>query len=229
MKKISLLLAFLGFIGLQVVFAQTRDISGTVTSGDDGSSIPGASVIIKGTTLGTVTDMDGKFSLKIPPTAKTLLVTFVGMVSAEVPITGSANYSIKMKSENISVDEVVVTALGITREKKSLGYSVQEVGSDKIGNAQQSNVMNALAGRVAGVTIGSSTGSLGGSSRVTIRGANSVNGDNRPLYVVDGIPFDNRDFNSADAARGAGGIDYGSMANDINPDNVETISVLKGA
>jgi len=229
MKKISLLLAFLGFIGLQVLFAQTREISGAVTSGEDGSSIPGASIVVKGTTLGTVTDMDGKFTLKVPTNAKALLVTFVGMVSTEVPLTGSAKYDIKLKSESISVDEVVVTALGITREKKSLGYSVQEVGADKIGNAQQSNVMNALAGRVAGVTIGSSTGTLGGSSRVTIRGANSVNGDNRPLYVVDGIPFDNRDFNSTDAARGAGGIDYGSMANDINPDNVETISVLKGA
>src|SRR5674476_1567833 len=112
MRKISLLLAFLGFIGLQVVFAQTRDISGTVTSGEDGSSIPGTSIVVKGTTLGTVTDMDGKFTLKVPQSAKTLMISFVGMVSTEVPITGANNYIIKLKSENISVNEVVVTALG---------------------------------------------------------------------------------------------------------------------
>ena len=228
MKKIALLLAFFA-IGLQVLMAQTKEISGTVTSADDGGSIPGVSVSVKGTTLGTITDMDGVFRLKIPQDAKTLVFSFVGMASQEVLIGNQTNFKVKLTSESISVDEVVVTALGITREKKSLGYSVQEVGADKIGNAQQSNVMNALSGRVAGVSVGASSGSLGGSSRVTIRGANSVNGDNRPLYVVDGIPFDNRDFNSADAARGAGGIDYGSMANDINPDNVESISVLKGA
>ncbi len=228
MKKIALLLAFFA-IGLQVLMAQTKEISGRVTSADDGSLIPGVSVSVKGTTLGTITDMDGVFRLKVPQDAKTLVFSFVGMTTQEVAIGAQTNINVKLASENIAVDEVVVTALGITREKKSLSYNVAEVGADEIGNAQQSNVMNALSGRVAGVSIGSSSGSLGGSSRVTIRGANSVNGDNRPLYVVDGIPFDNRDFNSTDAARGAGGIDYGSMANDINPDNVESISVLKGA
>ncbi len=228
MKKIALLLAFFA-IGLQVLVAQTKEISGTVTSADDGGAIPGVSVSVKGTTLGTITDMDGVFKLKVPQDAKILVFSFVGMTTQEVSIGSQSTINAKLSSDNIAVDEVVVTALGITREKKSLGYSVQEVGSDEISKSSQSNVMNALSGRVAGVTVGSSSGSLGGSSRVTIRGANSVNGDNRPLYVVDGIPFDNRDFNSTDAARGAGGIDYGSMANDINPDNVETISVLKGA
>src|SRR5674476_626970 len=115
MKKISLLLAFLAFVGLQVVLAQTKDISGTVTSADDGSSIPGASVVIKGTTLGTVTDMDGKFTLKVSTSAQTLMISFVGMVGAEVTITGATNYAVKLKSENISVNEVVVTAMGIKR------------------------------------------------------------------------------------------------------------------
>jgi len=228
MKKIALLLAFFA-IGLQVLMAQTKEISGTVTSADDGGAIPGVSVSVKGTTLGTITDMDGMFRLKVPQDAKALVFSFVGMTSQEVVIGNQLTIKVKMTSENISVDEVVVTALGITREKKSLSYNVTEVGADKLGNAQQSSVINSLSGRVAGVSVGSSSGTLGGSTRVTIRGANSVNGDNRPLYVVDGIPFDNRDFNSTDAARGAGGIDYGSMANDINPDNVETISVLKGA
>lgn len=228
MKKIALLLAFFA-IGLQVLMAQTKEISGTVTSSDDGGAIPGVSVSVKGTTLGTITDMDGAYRLKVPQDAKVLVFSFVGMSSQEAVIGTQTKINVKLKSDNIAVDEVVVTALGITREKKSLAYATQAVSAEEIGNAQQTNVMNALSGRVAGVTIGSSSGNLGGSSRVTIRGANSVNGDNRPLYVVDGIPFDNRDFNSSDAARGAGGIDYGSMANDINPDNVESISVLKGA
>ncbi len=228
MKKIALLLAFFA-IGLQVLMAQTKEISGIVTSADDGGAIPGVSVSAKGTTLGTITDMDGAYKFKVPQDTKVLVFSFVGMSTQEAVIGSQTKINVKLKSDNIAVDEVVVTALGITREKKSLGYSVQEVGAEEIGNAQQTNVMNALSGRVAGVTVGSSSGNLGGSSRVTIRGANSVNGDNRPLYVVDGIPFDNRDFNSTNAARGAGGIDYGSMANDINPDNVESISVLKGA
>ena len=121
MKKISLLLAFLGFIGLQVVFAQTRDLSGAVTSSEDGSPIPGASVVAKGTTMGTVTDTDGKFTLKVPVSAKALMVSFVGMVSAEVPITGSTNYAIKLKSENISVDEVVVIGYGTTTKQSFVG------------------------------------------------------------------------------------------------------------
>lgn len=228
MKKIALLLAFFA-MGLQILLAQTKEITGKITSADDGSSIPGVSVSLKGTTLGTITDMDGAFRLKVPQDGKILIFSFVGMTTQEVVIGNQTNINVQMQPDNISVDEVVVTALGITREKKSLGYSVQEVGSEQISKATQSNVMTALSGRVAGVTVGSSTGNLGGSSRVTIRGANSVTGDNRPLYVVDGIPFDNRDFNSADAARGAGGIDYGSMANDINPNDIETISVLKGA
>jgi hypothetical protein len=127
MKKISLLLAFLGFIGLQVVFAQTREISGVVTSGEDGGTIPGASVVVKGTTLGTVTDMEGKFTLKIPTSAKTLAVSFVGMIATEVPITSAGDYKISLKSENISVDEVIVTAMGIKRKPKEMGLPPQKL------------------------------------------------------------------------------------------------------
>ena len=229
MRKIAFFLSILMLLGTIVANAQTKDVTGKVTSADDGAPIPGVSVSVKGTTLGTITDIDGEFEMTVPNDAKTLVFSFIGMKNYEMEIGNQSNFSVKMATDVFGIDEVVVTALGITREKKSLGYSVQEVESDEISKSTQSNVMNALSGRVAGVTVGSSSGSLGGSSRVTIRGANSVNGDNRPLYVVDGIPFDNRDFNSSSTARGAGGIDYGSMANDINPDNVETISVLKGA
>ena len=143
MKKIALLLAFFA-IGLQVLMAQTKEISGRVTSADDGSLIPGVSVSVKGTTLGTITDMDGVFRLKVPQDAKTLVFSFVGMTTQEVAIGTQTNINVKLNSENIAVDEVVVTALGITREKKSLSYNVAEVGADEIGNAQQSNVMNLM-------------------------------------------------------------------------------------
>jgi len=232
MKKISLLLAFLGFIGLQVVFAQTRAISGVVTSGEDGSSIPGASIVVKGTTLGTVTDMDGKFNIKVPQSGKSLLVTFVGMISAEVPITGSNNYTIKLKSENISVNEVVVTALGVSREKKSLGYAVQDVKGDELTKAKETNIINSLSGKVSGVQITNSSGAVGASSRIVIRGASSLGGNNQPLFIVDGVAISNSEFGEANgngaAARGMGSANRGNGASDINPDDIESVSVLKG-
>lgn len=232
MKKISLLLAFLGIIGLQVVFAQTRDISGTVTSEDDGSSIPGASVVIKGTTLGAITDMDGKFTLKVPLNATLLTVSFVGMTPTEVPLTGSTNYAVKMKSENITVSEVVVTALGISKQRKSLGYAVQDVNGDKINNSKTGNVLSALSSRVAGVNITSSAGTAGASSFINIRGQNSINGNNQPLFVVDGVPIDNSMSSSGNPDDGinnlTNGVAYSNRAVDLNPDDVESISVLKG-
>jgi len=228
MKKISLLLAFLAFIGLQVVFAQIREISGKVTSGEDGSSIPGAAVVVKGTTLGTVSDMDGKFSLKVPQTAKALLISFVGMASSEVAITGSTNYEVKLKAENISVSEVVVTALGITREKKSLGYSVQEVKGDEMNNVKSDNFVTALSGRVSGIQVKNTT-NFGGSTNVVIRGSSSLTQNNQALFVVDGIPIDNTNSNNSGQTTGRSGYDYGNSASDINPNDIESVSVLKGA
>jgi len=231
MKKISLLLAFLAFIGLQVVFAQTRNLSGTVTSGDDGSSIPGASVIIKGTTLGTVTDMDGKFSLKIPPTAKTLIVAFVGMASQEIAIGNQTTINIKMTAERLDVDEVVVTALGIAREKKSLGYASQEVKADNIGAVKSNNFMNSLSGKISGVQIKKNT-NMGGSTNVILRGSKSLTNSNQVLYVVDGVPINNQIGSAGGvSAQNTGGVgyDYGNAASDINPDDIESINVLKGS
>ncbi|MEK7718635.1 MAG: SusC/RagA family TonB-linked outer membrane protein [Bacteroidota bacterium] len=220
MRKISLLLVFLGFIGLQVVFAQTRQITGVVTSGDDGTSIPGVSVVVKGSTLGTITDMDGKFTLKVPQGAKTLSVTFVGMSATEVALTSASNYKVVMQSESVSVDEVVVTALGITRAKKSLGYAVQDVKSAELTKSAQSNVISSLNGKVAGVQINQAGGQIGASSRIVIRG-NSSFGDNQPLIVVDGIPYGNNSTT-------ANAVDYGSGLYDINPEDIESVSVLKG-
>jgi TonB-linked SusC/RagA family outer membrane protein len=229
MKKIALLLAFFA-IGLQVLMAQTRDISGKVTSADDGGVIPGVSVSVKGTTLGTVTDMDGIFRLKIPQDSKTLVFSFVGMKTQEVAVGSQNTYNVKLASESIAVDEVVVTALGITREKKALGYAVQDVDGEEMLKARggNSNPMNSLAGKIAGLQITGGSGNIGGSSKILIRGVKSLSGNNQPLFVIDGVPIEGSDYNTADAARGAGGFDYGNLVQDINPDDIESISVLKG-
>lgn len=224
MKKIALLLAFFA-IGLQVLLAQTKEISGKVTSADDGGAIPGVSVSVRGTTLGTITDMDGAFRLKVPQDARTLVFTFVGMATQEVAIGNQTTINIKLASDNISVDEVVVTALGISKDKKSLGYSVQDVKGDDITKAKETNVINSLQGRVSGAQITSSSGAVGASSRIVIRGISSLSGNNQPLFVVDGIPIDNANFGST----GTDGTNRGNGAADINPDDIETLTVLKGA
>jgi len=227
MKKIALLLAFFA-IGLQVLMAQTKEISGTVTSADDGGLIPGVSVSVKGTTLGTITDMDGAFRLKVPQDAKILTFSFVGMATQDVVIGTQSTFKIKLSSENISVDEVVVTALGISRDKKSLGYSSQNVKEDQISTVKASNFMNALSGKVAGVQIKKSN-NMGGSTNVVMRGNKSLTNNNQVLYVVDGVPINNEIGSYSSQNTGATGYDYGNAASDVNPDDIESINVLKGS
>jgi len=227
MKKIALLLAFFA-IGLQVLMAQTKEISGTVTSADDGGLIPGVSVSVKGTTLGTITDMDGAFRLKVPQDAKILTFSFVGMASQDVAIGTQTTFKVKLAAENISVDEVVVTALGISREKKSLGYASQEVKGDNISAVKSSNFMNSLSGKVAGVQIKKNT-NMGGSTNVVMRGSKSLTGNNQVLYVIDGVPINNEIGSAGTQNQGAVGYDYGNAASDINPDNIESVNVLKGS
>lgn len=231
MKKLSLLIVFLAFMGMQIVFAQTREITGVVISGEDGSTIPGASVVVKGTTVGTITNMEGKFALKVQPTATTLVVSFVGMTTIEVPLTDAMQYTITLRTVNIVVNEVVVTALGISREKKSLTYSATEVKSNELVQANEANVVSALSGKVAGVQISNSSGLAGGSSRITIRGVSSLQGNNQPLFVIDGVPFNNQEFNF-DENDGDQALFYGSTSNtgiDIDPNQIATMTVLKGA
>lgn len=229
MKKIALLLTVFVF-GLQVLMAQTKEITGKVTSADDGGAIPGVSVSVKGTTLGTITDMDGNYRLRVPQDAQTLMFSFVGMATQEVAVGSQSVLNVQMVAETIGVDEVVVTALGISRDKKALGYSVSEVEGDELVKARGgvSNPINSLAGKVAGLQITGASGNMGGSSKVILRGVSSLSGNNQPLFIVDGVPIEGTDFNTTDAARGAGGYDYGNLIQDINPDDIESISVLKG-
>jgi len=180
--------------------------------------------------VGTITDLDGKYTLSVPEAATGLVFTFVGMMTQQVDIEGRTKIDVTMMSGDVGLQEVVVTALGISRDKKALGYAVQDVSAEDIGRSSgDANIINSLSGRVAGVQITSSSGNLGGSSRVLLRGASSITGNNQPLYVVDGIPLDNNNYVTTNTARGGGGYDYGNMAQDINPDDIETISVLKGA
>ena len=220
MKKIAFFLSIMFFMGSLIVQAQTKQITGTVTSNEDNQSIPGVSVSVKGTTLGTITNIDGGFELTVPQDAKTLVFSFVGMKNYEVEIGSQSTFNIKMETDVFGIDEVVVTALGISREKKSLGYASQDVKSDELTVAASPDAISALQGKVAGVQITQAGGQIGASSRIVIRG-NSSFGNNQPLIVVDGVPYSN-------ANATANAVDYGSGLYDINPENIESISVLKG-
>lgn len=228
MRKLTFFLAFLFLIGVGLVNAQSKTITGKVISAEDGQPVIGASILVKGTTTGTITGVDGDFSLAISGNSKMLVVTYIGMKTQEVE--AKPNLVIRLMPDAQLIDEVVVTALGISREKKSLGYAVSEVKGDEMAKSRGgvANPINSLAGKVAGLQITGSTGNMGGSSKILIRGAKSISGNNQPLFVIDGVPVEGTDFNTTDAARGAGGYDYGNLIQDINPDDIESISVLKG-
>lgn len=228
MKKTTMLLICLLVIGIHLANAQKRTITGTVTSSDDGLALPGVSVSVKNTTIGTITNAMGQYNIEIPENAQALVFSYIGMKTKEVLIEATNTIDVALDPDVIGVGEVVVTALGISREKKALGYAVQEVNGDDIVETRDVNIVNSISGKVAGVKITGAQGNMGGSSRILIRGANSVNRNNQPLFVVDGIPFDNSGFNTVDTQRGAGGYDYGNMAQDIDPNDIESISVLKG-
>nr|WKN39217.1 SusC/RagA family TonB-linked outer membrane protein [Tunicatimonas sp. TK19036] len=204
-----------------------KNISGIVTD-EDGIGLPGVNVLIKSTAIGTITDIEGSFELSAPDSASTLIFSFVGYMTKEVDINNQSNVNVVLQSDARELSEVVVTALGIEREERSLGYAVQEIRTEGIEEARETNIVNSLQGRVAGVQIAGSSGNIGGSSRILIRGASSVSGNNQPLFVVDGTPIDNSNFNSDDTEKANGGIDYGNAAQDLNPDDIASISVLKG-
>ena len=220
MRKIAFFFTILLFMGTLVLNAQTRVITGKVTSSEDEMPVPGVSIVVQGTTLGTVTDLDGNYSLQVPQDAQNLIFSFVGMAAQEIGIAGRSTINVVMQPQTIGVDEIVVTALGISRERKSLGYAVQDVKSDELVKAAAPNAISSLAGKVAGVQINQAGGQVGASSRIVIRG-NSSFGDNQPLIVIDGIPISN-------SATSQNNVDYGSGLYDVNPQDVESITVLKG-
>lgn len=223
MDKFGLLMVCVASsIGLAT--AQTKKVTGQVISAEDNQPVIGAAIVVKGTTIGTITDFDGKFSLDVPNDAKSVMVSYVGLKGREIPITAVMN--IKLESDSHALDEVVVTAMGISREKKSLGYAIQEVGSEELTKAGQINVTGALSGKVAGVQVNQFGGSVGASSRISVRGNSSLAADQQPLIVLDGVPIANDTQRSGDNTYK--GVDYGSGLNDINPEDIESMTVLKG-
>ncbi len=219
MKKIPLLLAFLAIIGMQVVFAQTRDISGKVTSTDDGSPIPGTSVVVKGSSLGTITDMEGIYKLKVPQDAKVLVFTFVGMASKEVEIGNQSMVNVQLLPQNVSVDEVVVVGYGVQKKREVTG-AISQVKGDAIASLATPSFESQLAGRSAGVQITSATGVLGEAPRIRIRGIGSLSQGTYPLVVVDGMPIITGNV-GGDATVNAMGM------GDINPADIESVEILK--
>jgi TonB-linked SusC/RagA family outer membrane protein len=230
-KSLLMLLVFCGFC--ISTNAQQKIISGTVTSSVQGEgALPGVSVSVKGTTIGITTDIDGKYSLSVPQNTATLVFSYIGMKKQEVEIGSNSIINIVLEPDVLGLDEVVVTAIGISREKKSLGYAVQDVSGDKINNAKTGNLITAITGRVAGVNITSSAGTAGAASFMTIRGQNSISGNNQPLFVVDGVPIDNSMEYSGNPDDGRNnltqGVNYSNRAIDLNPDDIESVSILKG-
>ena len=228
MKYLFLVSLFV-LTGFSALLSQTRTITGTVTSATEGEGVlPGVTVTVKGTTIGNITDLNGKFTISVPQNATALIFSYIGMKKQEVPVTGQNVINVVMESDVLGLDEVVVTALGISREKKSLGYSVQEVKGDNITKTKESNFVNSLSGKVSGVQIKQSN-TMGGSANILIRGNKSLMNNNQALFVVDGVPIDNTIANTDNQVDGNGGYDYGNAAADINPDDIESMSVLKGA
>ncbi len=227
MKKLTVLFAFLTFLGFQIVQVQAQEISGTVTSSEDELGVPGASVLVKGTTTGTITDLNGNYSLDVPADATILMYSFIGMKTREINIDGRDIIDVIMEPDVLGLEEVVVVAGGLRREKKALGYSVESVDGTQLQQVAEPDAMRALQGKIPGVNITSASGAPGSSTRITIRGSSSLLGNNQPLFIVNGIPFDNSS-NSLFSGLGDGS-SYGSRIGDLDPNNIESITVLKGA
>jgi TonB-linked SusC/RagA family outer membrane protein len=215
---LTLLLAFV----VQITFAQEKTVSGVVS--DSSGSLPGVSVMIKGTAKGTGTDFDGKYSINAKA-GDILSFSYMGYETTERTVGASKTINVTLEVGGEVLDEIVITAFGIKRSEKALGYSVQSIKGDAMTEARESNITNAISGKVAGVQVTGTSGSVGSSSRIVLRGNSSITGNNEPLYVVDGVPIDNTSFGNAGSG---GGVDLPNGAADINPDDIESVTVLKG-
>ncbi len=209
-----------------LVFAQERIISGTVTSHQDGIPIPGVTVVVPGTTQGTISDLNGLYQIVVPDGKDSLEYRFIGMQTERILLGERQVIDIALRPELYTVDEVVVTALGISRESKSLGYSVTAVNSEELTEGNNRSALNALQGKVAGVNITSASGAPGASTRILVRGVSSLTGSNQPLFIIDGVPITNSQSGSSSIN---GGTDFGNKINDLNPEDIESVSILKGA
>jgi TonB-linked SusC/RagA family outer membrane protein len=224
----NLLLIISGFVLMSMTMGQTwaQTVTGKVTAATDGISLPGVSVIIKGTSTGVATDLDGNYNLNVSGPETVLVFSYIGFASQEVRVGNQSVINVSMVEDASELGEVVVTALGIERNIKALQYSMTTVGGEEFTQARENNIANQLAGRVAGVNVTNVASGPAGSSRVIIRGNTSLQGNNQPLYVIDGIPMDNTNFGQAGVW---GGSDGGDGMTSVNPDDIESMTVLKGA
>lgn len=226
MKKICIFLASFVFVGISFLQAQTVQVVGTVTSAEDGSPIPGASIQAVGAAVGVATDFDGRYSINVPAGSVSLEFRSVGFQSQEVEINGRSVINVVLDPELVALDEVVITALGIRKDKKALGYAVQEISVEDIGRTGNVDLLGAIQGKTAGIDIKPSSGMPGASSQMVIRGSRSLTGDNTPLYVVDGMPISSTpSFSTGNSVTGS---DVTNRSIDINPADIESIDVLKG-
>lgn len=238
-KSVSMILlaGALGFTGNAVanpntgnpaidISQQDTKITGTVE--DEFGPVAGASVVIKGTTNGTMTDMDGHFTLEGVKKGDIIQISFIGFATQDIPYTGETALNVKLEEDAQKLDEVVVTALGMKRDKKALGYAMQELKGDELLSSREPNLANSLSGKVSGLQIVRSSNGVGGSSKIVLRGNNSLTGSNQPLIVVDGTPMDNF-TGGVDDVWGNSGADMGNGLSDINPEDIESMTVLKGA
>ncbi|VTP93234.1 SusC/RagA family TonB-linked outer membrane protein [Sphingobacterium daejeonense] len=215
------------FFALSIGNVQAQNILRGKVLDELNQGVSGATILEKSTQKQTLTNQDGEFSLDSPNPTAQITVRFLGYQDQTVSVNSTESKTIILVPSNDVLEEVVVTALGISREKKALGYAVQEVKSTEL-QTRPTNALAALSGKVAGLQVISSGGNMGGSTRTLLRGINSIAGSNQPLYVVDGTPIDNSDLNSAGTINGSAGKDVGNMIQDLNPDDIENISVLKG-
>ena len=221
--KTFLLWMIIGFLFPVQAFSQARVITGKVVD-QKGAAIPRASITVKGSTTGASADDAGNFSISIPGNKAVLIISSTGFQNQEIIAGNNTRLNITL-TETAAMSEVVVTALGITRSQKSLGYSTQTVNGDNLTLTKEQNVLGSLAGKIAGVqVVGSSGASMGGTQKIKLRGVNSINGNDQPLIVVDGTPISNANF----AGSNGNGPDLGNLGQDINPDDIETVNVLKG-
>ncbi|HEU4551423.1 MAG TPA: SusC/RagA family TonB-linked outer membrane protein [Chitinophaga sp.] len=231
MRKSLVLLLAAVFLAVQA-FAQSRTITGKVTSADDGQPVIGAAVIVKGTTTGVVTSPEGTYTIQAPAGA-TLVFRSVGMKDQEVTLSGSNTVNVVLQPDVTRLTETVVTANAIRRDKRSLGYAAPTVNAEEIAQAHTPSALNALSGKVAGVNITSTANAPGSSSRIVLRGGSSIAGNNQALIVIDGVPIDNTSITGNSDARTGGtdarsSVDFGNRGNDINPDDIASVTVLKG-
>ncbi len=219
MKKLSLLLSMMAFM-VTFTIAQ-RSVTGSIVD-SDGLTLIGANVTVPNTTIGTITDTDGNFSLSVPSDAAQLMISYTGFETAMINLDSESNYMLILREGQI-LDEIVVTAGGLEKNKARIGYAIQNVSADELVKSKEVNIVDAINSKVAGVSVVSSSGSPGASSSIRVRGSTSINGTNSPLFVVDGVPIDNSEIGA-----GVGGVDQSNRAIDLNPNDVESMTILKG-